>query len=305
MKNWIKRDSKLTSKEKNIIQYYAKQLSLDPFIIQLLFLKGIKNFIDINRYLSCDPSYLIGPYYIRDMDMAVKRIFQAIERDELIGIFGDYDVDGMTSTSILYKGLKVLGANVEFLLPKRSDGYGLSVEAVNRFAAKDTALIVTVDNGSSAHEAVRRAKQIGMDVIVTDHHEILKGHPPSLAFINPMRSDERTPFKSLAGCGVSFKLVNALLREKGIWEKHIWDFVELAALGTVADMMPLTEENRVIVQLGIEKMNAGPSKPIKVLKRLLGIEHVNSQTISFSFAPILNSLGRLSDPNFAVRLFTT
>ncbi|MEH7747361.1 DHH family phosphoesterase, partial [Neobacillus drentensis] len=305
MENWIKKDLKLTRMERNTIQYYSNQFSLHPLVIELLYERGCKNWFEINRFLSCDPSYLLGPFYLKDMDISVNRIFQAIERDEHISIFGDYDVDGITSTSILYKGLKLLNANVDFLLPKRSDGYGLSVEAVNRFSAKGTALIITVDNGSSAHEAVKRAKQIGIDVIVTDHHEILKGNPPSLAFINPRRSDERSPFTSLAGCGVAFKLVHALLLKRGLWEKHLWDFIELATLGTIADVMPLKEDNRVIVQLGLEKMNYSPSMPIRVLKRLLGISQVNSQTIGFSFGPILNSLGRLSDPNFAVYILTS
>jgi single-stranded-DNA-specific exonuclease len=305
VENWKKRESKLTRMEGNMIKYYANQLSLDPFVIELLFQRGCRDFFDMNRFLSCDPSYLLGPFYLTDMDMAVKRIYQAIERDEHISIFGDYDVDGITSTSILYKGLKILGAKVDFRLPKRLEGYGLSVEAVNRFSAQGTALIVTVDNGSSAHDAIKRAKQIGIDVIVTDHHEILHGNPPSLVFINPRRSDERSPFKSLAGCGVALKLVHALLLKRGLWEKYLWDFVELAALGTIADVMPLKEDNRVIVQLGLEKMNRDPSKSIKIIKRLLGITNVNSQTIGFSFGPILNSLGRLCDPNFAVHLFTS
>jgi single-stranded-DNA-specific exonuclease len=302
---WVKNTSLEALKEKNTIIYYAKQFDLHPLVMKIIFDKGYKDWWSVNRFLGSDPSFLTGPYYLRDMDKAVERINFAIERDEKIAIFGDYDTDGVTSTSILYKALRILKADVMFYLPKRSEGYGLSIKAVNEFAEKGISLIVTVDNGSSTHEEIKRAKELGIDVVVTDHHEILKGNPTCCAFVNPKRSDERFPYPYLAGAGVALKLVHALFRGRGLWDKHIWDFIDLAAIGTVGDIMPLKEENRVIVQLGIEAMNMYPSRALKILFKLLRIDKVTSTTIAFSIVPVFNSAGRLSDPNFVVHILTS
>lgn len=288
-----------------MILYYAKQFDMDPLMMKMIFDRGHKDWYGINKFLYTEPFDLHGPFYLNDMKKAVERINIALQKEERMMIFGDYDTDGVTSTSLLYKALKLLKGEVDYYIPKRVEGYGLSIEAVEKFSEKDISLILTVDNGSSTHEAIQRARNLGMDVIVTDHHEILNGNPVCTAFVNPKRSDERFPFPYLAGAGVAFKLVNALLLERGMWEKKCWDFVELAAIGTIGDVMPLQDENRRIVQLGLEKMNKHPSQALRVLFKLLKLNEITSTNIAFSVVPIMNAVGRLSDPNFMVRILTS
>lgn len=301
---WVKNSCLHELKDKNKIIYYAKQFDMDPIMMKIIFDRGHNDWYHINKFLHSEVSDLHGPFYLNDMTKAVERIHIALQKEEKMMIFGDYDTDGVTSTSILYKALKLLKGDVDYYIPKRVEGYGLSVEAVKKFSEKDISLIITVDNGSSTHEAIKLAKEIGMEVIVTDHHEILKGNPVCTAFVNPKRSDERFPFPYLAGAGVALKLVHALLLERGMWEKKCWDFFELAAIGTIGDVMPLQDENRRIVQLGIEKMKLSPSPCLRVLFKLLRIEEISSTSIAFSVVPIINAVGRLSDPNFMVRIFT-
>jgi single-stranded-DNA-specific exonuclease len=301
---WIKNSNSYSRQERNKIAFYAKQFDMDPLVMKIIFDRGYRDWYEINKFLNAEPSDLIGPYYLNDMKQAVDRINLALQKEEKMMIFGDYDTDGVTSTSLLLKGLKLLKGRVEYYIPKRKEGYGLSINAVKRFSRDNISLIITVDNGSSAHEAIKLAKELGMEVIVTDHHEILKGNPNCTAFVNPKRSDERFPFHYLAGAGVALKLVQALLLERGMWEKKCWDFFELAAIGTIGDVMPLQDENRRIVQLGIEKMKLCPSPCLRVLFKILRIEEISSTTIAFSVVPIINAVGRLSDPNFIVRIFT-
>ncbi|MFS0558190.1 single-stranded-DNA-specific exonuclease RecJ [Brevibacillus sp. 179-C9.3 HS] len=286
----------------NFIHYWAKQLDLHPLVIKHLFIHGINNEEKIFQFLYPSINELHDPFQLNDMKKAVIRIIKALQNKERILIFGDYDVDGITASSILHKGLRFFGAEVEVRLPLRSEGYGLSPQIIEQIPPA-VSLVITVDNGSSAHPAMIAAKQRGLDVIVTDHHEIIGHFPDCHAFINPKRSDSTYPFSSLCGAGVALKLVQALLlAAQRAWDKHIWDYIELAALGTIADMMPLIDENRILCSLGLMKMNSCPHPSVRALFQQLNLSNVDSTVIGFQIAPIFNSCGRIGDPNEAVQL---
>lgn len=227
------------------------------------------------------------------------RIIKAIQNKEKILIFGDYDVDGMTAAALLNTGLRFFGSNVTTQLRLRSEGYGLSATCIEKLPT-DVSLIITVDNGSSAHSAMQAAKRRGIDVIVTDHHEVLGEHPTCHAFVNPKRKDSTYPYTDLCGAEVAFKVVQALHElAKLDWHKYMWDYIEFAAIATIADLMPLTGENRVITWLGLQKTNRSPHPILQKLFSLLRISKIDSTTIGFEIAFLFNACGRIDDPNLA------
>jgi len=291
---------------KNFIHYLARNTCLDPLLMYEIYKQGIKTEEQVWKFLFPSINHLHDPFLMNDMEKSVVRIIQAMKRKESILIFGDYDLDGISSSTLLYTCLKFFGADVSIRLPIRHEGYGISTKAIEEISNKGIALIITVDNGSSAHDAMRAAKEKGIEVIVTDHHEILGKYPDCYAFINPKRFDNIYPYPNLSGAGVAFKLVQALFQVTATlsWEKHMWDFVEMAALGTIADLMPLDGENRVLCTLGIHKMNSNPQPILKKLIDLLRISYVDSSKIGFQIAPIFNAIGRIDDPNRATSVLT-
>lgn len=299
--DWVPFDTPLEKHpNKALITYMARQFDIEPVLMHHLFIHGINNFEKVSRFLFPSIDDFHDPFLMNDMKKAIIRIIKALIQKEKILIYGDYDVDGMTATAILYKALKKFKADVQYRLPLRSEGYGLSPKAMEK-VPEDTTLIITVDNGSSAHLAMEVAKRRGMDVIVTDHHEVLGPHPDCYAFINPKRHDNTYPFPHLAGAGVALKVVQALFMAGKIpWDKHVYEFIEFATLGTIADLMPLKGENRIICKLGLQKMNYTPTPVLKKLFEMLRIKYVDSSTISFQIGPIFNSSGRIGDPNQAV-----
>ncbi|WP_222429913.1 single-stranded-DNA-specific exonuclease RecJ [Paenibacillus cremeus] len=289
------------------LQYWSRMFNIDPIVIQLLQNRGIDSTEEhISSFLFYDKSQLLDPFLLPDMKKAVSLIISAIRKREIIGIFGDYDVDGITSTSILVKALRFFGATVIYRLPLREEGYGLTTIAVNEFHAKGVALIITVDNGSTALEAAHLAKKLGMGLAITDHHQLLPSgeHPICDAFINPQRKDGISyPFPHICGAAIAFKLVQALFSlTQYDFKAYLYDYLELAALGTIADMMPLQRENRIIAGLGLKKMQMSPSTPFaKMLEALkLNPRQLTSSEIGFRLAPIFNAAGRVADPNLAV-----
>jgi len=300
--NWKRRPYGFNIAE---ITYFSRAFNIDPLVINILYSRGIKNGDSLSRFFFPGFTHLYDPFLLNDMKKAISRTIKAIKNNEKIVIFGDYDVDGITSTSILKKLFTFFEADVSFEIPLREHGYGLTKDAVKRIKDKyNPSLIITVDNGSNAHDALLEAKKSGIDIIITDHHEILDGHPNAYAFVNPKRRDSLYPFDGLSGAGVAFKFSQALISvSKYPWDKYFWDYVELAAIGTIADMMPLVDENRVICSLGLKKLNTNPSPVFKELSKILKISEINSEAIGFSIAPILNSVGRISNPNLAVPLF--
>src|SRR3954470_9973966 len=283
----------------------ATQLGITPVVARLLCQRGLSDPDIASRFLNPSVDHLHDPMALADMGRAVDRILGAIERRERIAIHGDYDVDGVTSTVILRRALELLGADVMHFIPERlRDGYGLQPASVDRLHAEGVALIISVDCGIRGADAARRARELGMDLIITDHHEPDAELPEALAVINPKRIDCTYPDKYLAGVGVALKLVQALCRRSGR-ESWLPGFVKLAAIGTLADVVPLVGENRIIAKVGLDLLSRGPHKiGLRALLDVSGLpgKTIDSYHISFLLAPRVNAAGRMSSPDIATRL---
>ena len=280
----------------------AKKAGLGPEVARLLFERGIQDQESLKKFLEPSLEDLHDPYLLHDMDKAVERIRQAIEEGENILVYGDYDADGMTSASIVKESLEQLGAECRVYLPNRfTDGYGPNASVYKYFIEQEgISLIVTVDNGVAGHEAIELAQSMGVDVIVTDHHSMPETLPDAYAIIHPEHPDANYPFKHLAGCGVAFKLTCALLEEVQV------ELLDLVAIGTIADMVSLTDENRILVQYGLEMLGHTQRIGLQEMLDMAGIaaNEVTDETVGFQIAPRLNALGRLDDPNPAIDLLT-
>jgi len=280
----------------------AKSVGLSSEVACLLFQRGIKDESSLKKFLEPSLEDLHDPYLLHDMDKAVDRIRQAIEQGELILVYGDYDADGMTSASIVKESLEQLGAECLVYLPNRfTDGYGPNASVYKYFIGQQgVSLIVTVDNGVAGHEAIDLAQSMGVDVIVTDHHSMPEVLPDAYAIVHPEHPKANYPFKHLAGCGVAFKLACALLEEVQV------ELLDLVAIGTIADMVSLTDENRIMVQYGLEVLRNTQRIGLQELFEIAGISSsdITEETVGFQLAPRLNALGRLADPNPAIDLLT-
>ena len=283
----------------------AAAIGIEPAVARLLCQRGISDPGLAERFLNPSLDHLHDPLLLADMRPAVDRNLAAIARRERIAIHGDYDVDGITSTVILRRALELLGADVVHFIPERlKDGYGLQPAAIERLHAEGVALVVSVDCGIRGAEAARRARELGIDLIITDHHEPDTELPSALAVINPKRRDCSYPDKDLAGVGVALKLVQSLCRAA---ERESWlpGFIKVAAIGTLADVVPLVGENRVIAKIGLDMLSRGPHKiGLRSLLDISGLtgKTIDSYHISFLLAPRVNAAGRMSTPDIATRL---
>lgn len=283
----------------------ARGLGVSPVIARLLAIRGLADVGLADRFLRPSLDHLFEPSRLKDLDRAVDRLLRAVAQRETIAIHGDYDVDGITSTVIVRRALEMLGGSVVHFIPERlRDGYGLQPAALDRLHAEGVQLVVSVDCGIRGADAARRARELGLDLIITDHHEPDAELPDAYAIVNPKRHDCSYPDKNLAGVGVALKVVQALCTRTG---RLAWlpAFVKIAAIGTLADVVPLVGENRVIAKLGLAMLTKGPHKVgLRALLDVAGLtgRAIDSYHISFMIAPRLNAAGRMSTPDIATRL---
>jgi single-stranded-DNA-specific exonuclease len=283
----------------------ASALNLHPTVARLLCLRGFDDPETAQRFLQPSLDHLHDPFKLTGMMAAVERLEQAIARRERIAIHGDYDVDGITSTVILRRALEMLGGDVIHFIPERlKDGYGLQPAAIERLRADGVSLIVSVDCGIRGIEAAKKARDLAVDLIITDHHEPGTELPDAVAVLNPKRHDCSYPDKSLAGVGVALKVVQALCSRAGR-QKWLPAFVKIAAIGTLADVVPLVGENRVIARFGLASLSTGPhTVGLRALLDCCGLtgKTIDSYQVAFMLAPRVNAAGRMSTPDIATRL---
>jgi single-stranded-DNA-specific exonuclease len=291
----------------------AAEIRVSPVLADLLLARGCHTPTLARKFLNPALDDLHAPHQLRDMDVAIDRLMRAIQANEKIEIHGDYDVDGTTSTVILKTAIEMAGGTCTFCIPHRlRDGYGIQLAAVERAAAAGVTLIVSVDTGIRANAIVERARELGVDVVVTDHHLPETDLPRAVALINPNRSDCAYPNKGLCGVGVAFKLVEALLSRLG-WEpsklRRVLDsFLKLVAIGTVADVVPLLGENRAIVKLGLAGLRNVNNAGLRALLDSAGVEagsQPSARQVGFQIAPRINAAGRMASADRVVELFFT
>ena len=306
--NWViaKQNIKLRNK-------ISDKLDISHITAQLLINRGIKDEHEAEAFLNPRLFDLPSPFLMKDMDIAVRRLHEALKNNEKVAIYGDYDVDGVTSTSLFYNFVKSLGMNVVTYNPDRlSEGYGINTDAIKKLHNEEVTLIISGDCGITAYNEVEFAKGLGIDFIITDHHQPPDRIPDSLAVLNPHQKGCSYPAKEITGVGVVFNLVVAFrrhLRDEGFFkdsEPNLADYLDLVALGTVADCAPVVNVNRIMVREGIKRMSTPKRLGIRMLKEVSGINGaVNSFDLGFKLGPRINAVGRLKNPQSAVELFTT
>ena len=282
-----------------------RDLGVTPIMARLLIDRGVHDAESARRFLSPSLADLHDPFGLADMAPAIDRIHRAMAQGERIAIHGDYDVDGVTSTVILRRALELLGADVVHFIPERMrDGYGLQAAGLDRLREQGVALVISVDCGIRGVEAAKHARAVGLDLIITDHHEPDGQLPDAVAVVNPKRHDCQYADRDLAGVGVALKVVQALCQRAGRLE-WLPGFVKIAAIGTLADVVPLVGENRVIAKLGLAGLSAGPNRVgVRALIEVCGLagRMLEGHHVGFALAPRINAAGRMSTPDLAARL---
>lgn len=301
--NWL-----VSKTNQEFLRYLSSSASISPVLAQVLVNRGLKDAGAIRDFLYPSLTGLNDPFLMPDMRKAVDRIRAAMERNERVFIHGDYDADGVTSTALLMYVFRRLGLTTHYHIPHRlKEGYGLNLSGIEKAGEWNADLIITVDCGISSASAIAAASERGMDVIVTDHHEPPELLPEASAVIDPHRADSTYPFKYLAGVGVAFKLIQALLQATGSKDIVLEELLDLVALGTIADSVPLVEENRILVTYGLKRINDNLSGAgIQALKEVSGVNGGSrANSLSFSLIPRINAAGRLDDAGVVVELFLT
>ncbi|MBW7996180.1 MAG: single-stranded-DNA-specific exonuclease RecJ [Candidatus Glassbacteria bacterium] len=286
-----------------------EKLGLHPLVCQILSNRGFSSLDEVEKFLDPNLGDLHDPFLLDGMERAVERVASALHNNERIVVYGDYDVDGITSISLMVRYLRQLEGDVGYYIPHRMvEGYGVSEAGIDRVIEMGASLVVTVDCGISAFDAIEYARGKGLEVIITDHHEPAEGPLPEVvAILNPKKPGDRYPEKELAGIGVAFKFCQGLNEHLGVGQSQLYEHLDLVAIGSVADIVPLLGENRILASAGLEKLCTSEKPGIKALIELAGIrgKKLGSSDIVFGLAPRINAVGRMGDAERGVRLFLT
>lgn len=281
------------------INELMQKYNISEMLAKLIISREIE---DVDMFLNGTLDDLKDPYRMKDMDKFVKRVEEAIDKNEKICIYGDYDVDGITSITIMYKFLTSIGANVMYYLPDRLlEGYGLNKKALDSIKEEGAKLVITVDCGITAIDEVNYAKSIELDMCITDHHECAEVLPDAICIVNPKQKDDNT-FSMLAGVGVAFKCITALAKRYNLSYDSYIKYLDIVALGTISDIVPLVDENRIISKYGLEMMNDTKNVGLKALLNIINFKTVDSTMVSFGMAPRINACGRMGNARIAVEL---
>ena len=286
------------------LKEFMQKYNLNELLARVLLNKGITNKEDIDLFMSPTRKDFHNPFLMPDMEIAVNRILKAIGNNEKIIIYGDYDADGITSITVLKSFLEERGLEVDSYIPNRLDeGYGLNKEAIKKIFDDGHRLMITVDCGISGIDEVDYANSLGMEVLITDHHEPAQTLPNALAVVDAKRKDNEYPFNQLAGVGVVFKLIQAISIKLNLDEKEYLKYLDIVCIGTISDIVPLVDENRVIAKLGLKLVNQTRNIGLKALLEVVGFKDIDSGAISFGVAPRINACGRMGHEQIALDLF--
>lgn len=283
---------------------FAQTYGVPFFLAMLMNIRGLDDAAHLREFLG-EGEPLSDPFLLKDMDKAAARITRAVDNMEKIAVYGDYDADGVTSTAMLYSYLETRGADVIFYIPQREgEGYGMNIGAVEYLKEQGVSLIVTVDNGISSVQEVARANELGIDVVVTDHHRPQEILPDAVAVVDAYRPDDTSPYKHFSGVGIAFKLLMALEDGAGDVEDLLEAYSDLAAIGTIGDIVPLTGENRTLIRAGLERLSQSDRPGVQALLENAGIagKALTSTNVAFTLVPRINATGRMGAPEHAVRL---
>ncbi|MDR0811207.1 MAG: DHH family phosphoesterase, partial [Paludibacter sp.] len=298
----------LTNQQIEIRNQLAEQLNINPILVQLLVQRGITDFDSARGFFRPDLRQLHDPFLMADMGKAVERLEKALHNNEKILVYGDYDVDGTTSVSLIFCFLKKIYNNVIFYIPDRyTEGYGVSYQGIDYAAENQCMLVIALDCGIKAIEKVRYASQKGIDFIICDHHTPDAELPPAIAVLDSKRADCHYPYKHLSGCGVGFKLLQAFCSVNNIDFKEIYSLLDLAALSIASDIVPITGENRILAHYGLQKMNKNPLLGIKSIIETCGLKdkEITVSDIVFKIGPRINASGRIKRASEAVELLVS
>lgn len=292
--------------DKNLVNQIVEKFNISKLVANIIVHKNILTDDEIEVFLHPRRTDFHDPFLMPDMTKAVERIIKAISEKEKITIYGDYDVDGITSSTILKRFLAERGLCADIYIPNRIDeGYGLNNDAIQKINEKKSTLIITVDCGITGIKETEFAKKLGIDIVITDHHEPGDSIPDAIAVVDAKRKDNKYPFRGLAGVGVTFKLIQAISKKLEIKEEEYLKYLDVVCVGTISDIVPLEDENRVISKLGIMLLKQTKNVGLKALIESVGYKKIDSSTISFGFAPRINACGRMGHEKDAINLFLT